>query len=400
MKKIIAYTFLVGLCFSLLSCGGEKKEVLYQIPADIKIKECSPIFSQDCEHFAAIKEEMEGEAVIYDGEVGKVYTAIDAISLSPSGKNFAYLAVDGKNEVIVKDGKEIAKYSYKTVIKSEDRRKTLQFLDDGSLIFTKKEPKKMKKVIKDGKPIDGSPYSAKPEVSKDGKHLLYWVVDGTGDFLVFDGKRHKIDGLPLFLSISGDGEHYGAVVSNGKTKKSVIVDGKKKTTLDSKNPVEYFLLSEKGDHFIVLQRDITTNEIKVKFDGVVVAVANKVFTNSVAFSKDDLHYAFIMIKPRVKRASIVLDGEEIPSFDPDFSTINECFGEGRSLVFSPDDEHLLYVAGTGTNQILAFDQKVFLRFDLYNTVIYQPFFSPEGDVICFFMDKLNKQLAKIKKEIK
>lgn len=398
MRRFIFYTLLQGLILFLLSCAGEKKDVSYQIPADVNIRECSLVSSEGGEHFAFINESAEGEQLVYDGKKGEVYTVIEAISMSPNGTNYAYLAVNGKSEIILKNEKEIARYDEGTVIR-QGNRKTLQLLGDGSLIYTKRAPKKMKKVMKDGKPIDNSPYSTMPEVSKDGKHLLYWAVDGTGDFLVFDGKRKKIDGIPLFLSISGDGAHYGAVLSNGKDKNSVVIDGDEKLTFDSRLPVEQFILSEKGTHYILLQNDLATGGFTVKFDDKIIIVAGKVFRNSFAFSMDDRHYGFVMVKPDAKKVRIVLDGDEIPSFDPDYSNINECFTEGRKLVFDPTGEHLLYVAGAGTYQIVALDQKVQCRFDLYNTVIYEPFFSKDKEVCFLILDKIKKEIIMVSKGI-
>ncbi len=399
IKKITSFLYPVMLIFAIFSCSREVKEVIYQIPIDTNVKECSIIFSQNANHFAFIKEVTEGEAVVYDGNEGKVYTSIEVVSLSPNGENLAFLALDKKKEVIVKNGNEIARYNYMTVVRREDINKTLQFLNDSELIYTKKEAKKMKKVIKDGKPIGSSPYSSKPEVGRDGTRLLYWLVDGTGDFLVFDGKRQKIAGIPLFLSISGDGEHYGAIVRNGKNKNSIIIDGDKKFAFDSKDTPIHFTLSEKGKHYCVSQRDAQTNEIKIKFDGEVVSVAKRIFKNTFAFSNDDLHYAFIIVKPHEQKARIFTDGKEMVSFDPDYSNINECFREGRSPIFSPKDNRLLYAAGTGTNQILALDQKIQLRFDLYNNHICHFFFSSDHEMSCLFFDKVKKQIVKITKNI-
>jgi hypothetical protein len=399
MKKLFIYSILVCFMFVLLSCSAEKKEVLYQIPPDLNIKECSVIFSNDHQHFAFIKEQNGEEAVVHDGTDGRLFTTIEGIALSPDGKSCAYLGVDENNDIIIKDGKEIAKYKKETVVRWEDRRKNIQFLEDGSCIYTIKESKKMKKIMKGGKPIDKSPFSSKPEVSRDGKHLLYWGIDPKGDYIVFDGKKSRVKGLPLLLSLSGNGEHYGLVVKEAKHKNNVIIDGKKELTFDSEKPVEQFILSNKGSHFILVQRDTEQNDLKIKYDGTIVAIAKRVYSNSFAFSSDDNHYAFLMIKPGEKKTGIFFDGEMIPSFDPDYSNINDCYNQGRKLVFSPDNEHILYAAGTGSNQVLAIDNKIYLRFDLYKKVMYQPFFSAEKELSSMLLDKVNKQLIKVSVQV-
>ncbi len=399
MKNCLFCLLLLGISLSISSCSRESKEVLYKIPAGTNVKECSIVFSNYAPHLAYVEEKTEGEAVVYDEKSDKTYPAIDVLSLSSDGNHFAYIALLGKKEIVVKDGNTIATYPYKTIIREDDTPKSLQFLNDGSLIYTTRVTEKMNKIMKDAKPIDKSPYSAKPKVSIDGNHLLYWVVDGTGDFLVFDGKRQRISNMPLFTSISGDGEHYGAVTRNGN-KMKVIIDGNETTTIESKNAITYFVLSHKGKHFIALQDDPSANQIKIKYDGEVVSVALKVFTNSIAFSNDDLHYAFTIMKANVKKAIIVLDGKEIQSYDPNFSRINDCFNQGRKLVFSPDGEHILYVAGTGTNQILALDQKIIMRLNLYNAEILKTFFSSAKDVNCMFLDKIKKQIVKSTKTVR
>jgi hypothetical protein len=399
MKKFLLFSCIIGFAIILLSCAGEKKEVLFQIPLDCKVKDCSVVFGKNGEHFSFVKENPEGEAVIFDGKTGENYLSIEVLTLSPDGNHCAYIANDGKKEYIIKDGEEIATYPYKTVVRSDAEGKTIQFFSNGNLIYTKREAKKMKKVMKDGKPIDSSPYSAKPRVSRDGNHLLYWIVDGTGDYLVLDGKKNKIKGFPLYHDISGDGMHYGAVLEISKTKNSVMIDGEKIIELDAKDPVIDFYLSEKGEHFIALQKDLSANEIKVKYDGSIVAVVNKVFLSSIAFSQDDLHYAFTMLKTPQATSKIVLDGKEITSFDTDYSNVNECFGSGRKLVFSPSGTNLLYMAGSGTNQILALDQKAQIRFDLYNTVVFSHYFSGEKEISCLCLDKVNKQLQRVTKTL-
>ncbi len=399
MKKLISYMFCIVVIAILFSCAGEKKDVLYQIPLETKVKECSIIFSLDGEHFAFIKEGTEGEAVIYNGNTDKTYLIIDALCLSPSGTHYAYLATDGKSEIVVKDGEEIAHYKSKTIIRRDKEFKTIQLLNDGSVIYTKKETKNMKKVYKNNKPIDASPYSSMPEVSKNGNHLLFWSIDGTGDHLVFDGKKKKIKDIPLFLAISGDGKHYGAIIREGKNKNAVLIDGAVKISFDSKNTVVLFALSEKGEHYVLVQSDRASGDLKIKYDGVIVYSASDVFTHSISFSDDDLHYALVIFKPPMNRAGLLLDGKEIPSFDPNFSTINECFKEGRPLVFDPTGTHLLYIAGSGTNQIVALDQKVQIRFDLYNTEVYQQYFSSEKEISCLIHDKINKQIVRVRKTL-
>lgn len=399
MKKLFIYSILLCFMFVLLSCSAVKREVLYQISQEVNIKDCSVIFSKDFQHYAFIKEQNGDEAVVHDGTDGQLFTTIEGISISPDGKSCAYLVVDDKNDIIIKDGEEIAKYKKETVVRWDDEKKNIQFLEDGSCIYTIKTSKKMKKIMKDGKPIDKSPFSSKPEVSKDGKHLLYWGIDPKGDYIVFDGKKNRVNGLPLLLSLSSDGKHFGVVVKEARHKNNVIIDGKNELTFDSEKPVEQFILSSKGGHFILVQRDTKQNDFKVKYDGTIVAVAKRVYRNSFAFSNDDNHYAFLMIKPKEKKTGLFFDGEVIPSFDPDYSNINDCYSEGRKLVFSPDNKHILYAAGTGSNQVLAVDNKIYLRFDLYKMVMYQPFFSGEKEISSMFLDKVNKQLIKVSVQV-
>jgi hypothetical protein len=236
-------------------------------------------------------------------------------------------------------------------------------------------------------------------VGENGKHLLYWAVDGTGDFLVFDGKRTKIKDVPFALSISGDGNHYGAVVRSGTSNNKVFIDGEEKVSFDIKNPVLFFCLSRTGAHFFMTQKDPTAGDIKIKYDGTIVGTADGVLSNSVAFSNDDLHYAAVILKPPFGDATILLDGEEIVCFDPNFPTLNDCYPEGRPLTFDPTGSHILYAAGDGTYQVVALDQKTQMRFDLYNTELYQIFFSQDKEISCFCFDKINRNLLKVSKTI-
>ncbi len=399
MKKLSVSAFLLTVIVLLSSCTGEKKTVIGEIPLAVKVKNCSIQVSQNGEHFIYVKEQPEGEAVVHDGEEGALFLTIEMVSLNPDGSHFAYIAYDGKKEFLFKDGKEIAKYDYQSIIRREPESKTLQMLADGSVIYTKKEPKKYKKVYKDGKPIDSAPFSSLPEVSKDGNHLLYWAVDGTGDFLVFDGKRNKIKDVPFALSISGDGNHYGAVVRSGTSKNKVFIDGKEKIAFDIQNPVLFFCLSRTGTHFFMVQKDAVAHDIKIKYDGTIVATADDLFNNSVAFSNDDLHYAVVVLKPPFGDATILLDGQEIVCFDPNFPSINDCYPEGRPLTFDATGTHILYVAGDGTYQVVALDQKTQMRFDLYNRELFQTFFSEEKEISCFCFDKINRNLLKVSKAI-
>jgi hypothetical protein len=383
----------------LASCAGEQKTVIGEIPLAVKVKKCSVQVSQNGEHFIYVKEQPEGEAVVYDGIEGPLFLSIEMVSLNADGSHFAYLAYDGKKEYVYKNGKEIAKYDYKSIIRREPESKSLQVLADGSVIYTKKEPKKYKKVYKDAKPIDAAPFSSLVEVSKDGNHILYWAVDGMGDFLVFDGKRNKIKDVPFALSISGDGNHYGAVVRSGKSKNKVFIDGKEKVAFDIKNPVLFFCLSHTGVHFFMTQKDVSAGDIKLKYDGTIVGTADGVLNNSIAFSSDDNHYAVVILKPPFGDATILLDGQEILCFDPNFPTINDCYPEGRPLTFDPTGTHILYVAGDGTYQVVALDQKTQMRFDLYNTELYQIFYSDDKEISCFCFDKINRNLLKVSKAI-
>lgn len=394
MKRYI-YPFFVIIPLLLFSCSQEHKQTIYQFPEDQNVKPCSVIFSSSGSHFLFVVSEPEGEAVVYDGKKGKTYPSIETTVLSASGEHFAYLATDGEKDIIVKDGGKIGEYNYRTVIRNNDLERTIQILNNGSVIYTQKLSNKIRKVIKDKKPIDTEPFSAKPVVSKDGDHLLYWTLNSKGNFLVLDGKKHKIDGIPLFCDLSENGEHYGAVLNLKKNKEIVNLDGKTKVSFDARNPVTHFYISPLGNHYITTQKDKTTREIKIKFDGTTIALADSIFSGSVSFSNDDQHYGFVILKKGTKRAIIVLDGKEIVSFDPNFSKINDCFKHGRKLIFSPSGTHLLYVAGVGSNQIIAYNQRILFRFDLYNTVIYNPYFSGEKNAGCIFLDKINRKLNKI-----
>lgn len=399
MKKLLLSFLLLNTIALLISCSGEKKTTIGEIPLAVKVKNCSIQVSGNGEHSIYVREQPEGESVVYNGKEGSLFLSIEMVALNPDGSHFAYLAYDGKKEYLYKDGEEIATYDYKSIVRREPEAKSLQMLADGSVLYTKKEPKKYKKVYRDGKPIDDAPFSSLVEVSTDGNHLLYWAVDGTGDFLVFDGKRSRIKDVPFALSISGDGNHYGAVVRSGKTKNKVLIDGEEKVAFDIKNPVLFFCLSRTGAHFFMTQNDVAAGDIKMKYDGIIVGSAEGVLSNSIAFSNDDLHYAVIILKPPFGDATILLDGKEIVCFDPNFPTINDCYPGGRPLVFDPTGAHILYVAGDGTYQVVALDQKTQMRFDLYNTELYQVFFSGEKEISCFCFDKINRNLLKVSKAI-
>jgi hypothetical protein len=399
MKKLMCFSLVLFGLVLLVSCTGEMKDIMGEIPLSVKPKECSIKISQNGEHFLYVKEQPEGESVVYDGAEGPLFLSIEIVSLNSDGTHYAYLAYDGKKEFLFKDAKEIANYDYKSIVRRDVESKTLQMRAAGNVVYTKKEPNKYKRVYQDGNPIDKSPFSALPEVSRDGTHLLYWAVDGAGDFLVFDGKRNKIKDVPFALSISGDGNHYGAVVRSGKSTNKVLIDGDEKLSFDMTNPVLLFRLSNTGSHYLMCQKDVTAGDVKIKYDGTIIATAENILSNSVAFSADDLHYAIVILKPPFGDATILLDAQEIVCFDPNFPGINNCYPEGRPLVFDPSGNHLLYAAGDGTYQIVALDQKTQMRFDLYNTELYQIFYSGEKEISCFCFNKVNRHLLKVSKAI-
>jgi Tol biopolymer transport system component len=323
-----------------------------------------PFFSPDSKRLAYVAEQNGKQFVVRDGEEGRPYGYVYALSVcfSPDSKRLAYavageanlLQVGGKRSVVV-DGIEGKQYDGIAPVGADEDSNVLSLFfspDSRRLAYVAKQGSKKLLVTGgvEGKPYDEifptsltfASYSQQPAYpielesgatvfSPDSRRVAYMAVRDRKSFLVLDGVETKqydvmAAGAVLGPLFSPDSRRI-AFIGARPRRIFVCIDGKEGKEYDGIVPGTLLF---SPDSMRVAYVALRLPKMLVVVDGQEGKEYDAIA--DVHFSPDSQHVAYVA--RRDKRQFVVADGAEGNEYDQ----------AGANLRFSPDSQHLAYGA--------------------------------------------------------
>ena len=202
--------------------------------------------SQPGGHLAAVAHRGSRMVVLYDGVEGPKFDTIvgespadpqKMIKFSPDGSRYAYIGRSGNENVIMVDGKEVARYDEATTVLQAGRinGEPIEFTSNNKHFFYLMHPNsttgyesRKGHFYWDG--VEGPMWADQALISPDGDHYTYFLrvpsPNGESDTLIVDGKpAGYLGGMPQFTF---DGKHL--ITQNSYSRPTpyteVLLDGK------------------------------------------------------------------------------------------------------------------------------------------------------------------------------
>jgi hypothetical protein len=339
-------------------------EDLGPMPKDLK----EVAVSADGLHVAAVIPTGDGQVVYYDGKPGPQYDNIahfmssrsPAVVFSEDGTHIAYLAVRGDSQFVWADGKE-TELTSRFLNSGDARRITLgtdavyfKFSPGGEHLTYACDAGNFHKEIVVDEAQGRAFYDLNPVLfSERGGHYAYVGKPNQSESLVV------VDGTPglafsdindASLRLSPDGTHcaYIATKSSGADSWFVVLDGNEQRSYDN---IESLQFSSTGHCAYVGMGSLgdgTASGAAVVVDGKEVAQypdqGRGPSVEQLRFSPDGNHLAYVAKTP--DGVAVVVDGKKGHSYD----------AIGRdSLQFSADSSSLTYYAKTGKDTFVVTD---------------------------------------------
>ncbi len=289
----------------------------------------------DGEKFDEILQAAAGVEVVYDSGGSVVAVPVrwrGPVAFSPDGSRYAYAARQGKEVVVILDGKEIFRAPHSVAVAVVA---LLSFTPDGKLLFYAHTGETMGsyRLMIDGKSVTpsfiGTPW---PFFSADGAHwglLASKPMKSDDKFLIIDGKEAGYTGQRL--QFTPDGKHV-VCTQLGQGKQSLLVDGKPIMTVFS---IDKFTISPSGD--IAAIASATAGKKRLYINGKPVAGGEDAW--GVIFSSDGKHWAATCASSPA--FWVVVDGKK----QQEYTNVHD-------VVFTPDSSKCVYIAETGVKQFV------------------------------------------------
>jgi WD40 repeat protein len=254
------------------------------------------------------------------------------VAFSPDGSRYAYAARQGREVVVILNGKEIFRAPHSVAVAVVA---LLSFTPGGKLLFYAHTGETMGsyRLVMDGKPVtpsfSGTPW---PFFSADGAHwgMLASKPMKPGDiFLIIDGKEAGY--TCQRPQLTPDGKHV-VCTEGGQGKQSLLVDGKPIMTVFS---IDKFTFSLSGD--IAAIASVTAGKKRLYINGKPVAGGEDAW--GVTFSPDGKHWATTCVSSPA--FWVVVDGKK----QQEYTTVHD-------VAFTPDSSKCVYIAETGVKKFV------------------------------------------------
>jgi len=291
-------------------------------------------FDPESLRFAARAKQGKNWVLVVDGKEKGTFDGIESVLIGPQGQHVIYSAKRDTKWVKMMDDKEIGPAFDKLGA-------GFWFFGDAGLEHYAYAAQRGEKwlMITDGKESPEFAEVGSPRFSAKAKHLTFSASLGPKKWVMYvdgnKGPEFEDVGPPVF---SPDGERLAYRGKRSKDREVLVLDGKEMSEFDY------------GDHPV---NNVPGFGVPKEFDS----------SGQPVFSPDSKHWAY-RAKRDGKHEAVILDGKE----GPDFEQVGRPF-------YSHDGQHLTYWARRGKKQdLFVLDGKEGPQFE----EIFGPAFSPEG----------------------
>ena len=314
----------------------------------------STVISPDGRRIAYLVQAGQQRAAVIDGQQGKAYDRVGALTFSPDSQWYAYAARENNQWHIVVNGREqpgCAKIGRPTFSPNSKRLAYVALPAGGEKV----------QVIQ----LPGGPSEAYDRVfegqivfSPDSQQIAYGMCKGEKWYVVHDAQQYgpyDFLGTLTGLQFSADSKHLGFAALIDK-QWCAVVDGKPQKLYENLGNLAF---SADGQH--VAYAAMEDGKWHVIVDGEPQAAYDAVGEDSLQFSPDGARLAYAAMAEG--RWHAVVDGEQGRAFD------------GISqMLFSPDSKHLAYISQVGTAEMVVLDDRDGRVFDRVGggTLVFTP----------------------------
>jgi len=302
-------------------------------PLGRDVKKYQPVFSLDSSRLAYVALSGKQELVVVDGKEGARYDEIGSFPIfSPDSKKVAYMAKKGGQWLVVVNGVEGKKY---------ERIENLMFSPDGQRIAYIAFRNDSQLVVVNGTEEPEYRMVDRVTFSPDGQHLAYVADIGQKQVLVVDGKESKQYDMINHFVFSPDSRHLAFSVLDGQ-KEIVVVDG-----------------AEKGQHRFVVSLNFSPDSQKIIYTG-----------------RDDMD-----------KVDLFINGDKVKTYE-----------EISTWVFSPDGKRMAYWARRNGKNFIVVDGVEGQAYDLPDYLYqakYEPLFSFDGQHLAYVAVKKGKNVVAV-----
>jgi hypothetical protein len=350
-----------------------QESVLSEIPFDAGVA-TTVVVSPNGKRGAYILTTELGSRVVLDGVNSENFSAVGRLSLSfsPDSKRFAFAAQDG-DQCFVIEGDHRSR-SYTDLVGS-----SVRFSPDSQHLTFLGIREKSQMVNFDGveHPTHDGVVDDRLVFSPIGGRLAYTLEQGGRKLVVLDGNESLLADDIGPLVFSGDGGTLAYIAWNDRVP-ALVLNNTNRLPVRAGVVASSFTLSRDGKKFAYVEK---------RDNGVVVVASDgesepyeKVLDGSITFSPDGQHVAFAI--SRDQKCAVVLDGKT-------GSTLTAGIAP-TSLVFSPDNRRLAYVAEIASREGLVrcvvLDDVIGAPFDRISGA---PRYSPDGAHVAYVAERIH-----------
>ncbi len=284
------------------------------------------------------------KAGVWPGTLGGLAGHDAPVLYSPDGLHYAYAGTQGKEYVVIHDGKEIGRGAWELM-----GRRGLTMSPTGRHVYwteaRMEQGRTIARTIMTGKPGPWTFGAVEPAFSGDDAHYAYFLSRTLGSekaLLVLDGKdAGYVGGQPQFTA---DGSTLLTLHNDAVGNMEVLANGKPATSNFS---VTKIFAAPVGKRWAAIGRVPGSRANTLFVDGKLVPGSDDVET--VWFSPDGRRYAALCHNYVTQKFAMIVDG----------SRVGYARVDAVAPYWTPDSSRVIYTAATDTESVVVVDNDAY-----------------------------------------